>query len=118
MGVIDASVLGRAPATLGWRRRRGWLDERFRSDVLGDEFGVLAEAIAGAFDLDDDGVVKKPIQQRGCDDGVSKDFPPFGKATVGSQDHGALLVAGIDELEEQIAAAGDHRQVSDLVESR
>src|SRR5271166_4839336 len=59
LGVIDSSVLGRAPATLGWRRRRGWLDERFRSDVLGDEFGVLAEAIAGAFDLDDDGVGKR-----------------------------------------------------------
>jgi hypothetical protein len=40
----------------------------------------------------------------------------FGKATVGSEDPGATLVAGIDELEEQIAAAGDDRQVSDLVD--
>ena len=33
---------------------------------------------------------------------------PFGKAAIGGQDHGALFVAGVDQLEEQIAAAG-HR---------
>src|SRR5512135_349818 len=76
---------------------------------------MLAEAIAGAFDLDDDGVVQQAVQQRGGDDRVAEDLAPFGKAAVGGQDHGAALVAGIDQLEEQVAAAGDDRQVADLV---
>ena len=38
--------------------------------------------------------------------------PPFGEAAVGGEDHGALLVAGIDGLEEQIAATGNTRCVS------
>jgi hypothetical protein len=33
--------------------------------VLGHEVGMLSKAVAGAFDLDDDGVVQKAIQQ-GC----------------------------------------------------
>ena len=31
---------------------------------------------------------------------------PLGEAAVGGEDHGALLVAGVDQLEEQIAGAG------------
>ena len=84
--------------------------------MLGHEIGVLAQAIARALDLDDDGVVKQPVEQRGGDDGIAEDLAPFGKAAVGGEDHGALLVAGVDELEEQIAAAGDDRQVADLVD--
>ena len=94
------------------------LDERLGADVLGDEFGVLTQAVARALDLDDDGVVKQSVEQSRGDDGVSEDLAPFGEAAIGSQDHGALFVAGIDELEEQIAAAGDHRQVSDLVDDQ
>ena len=81
-----------------------------------DEIGVLAQAIAGALDLDDDGMVEQPIEQRGGDDGIAEDLAPFGEAAVGGEDHRALLVAGVDELEEQIAAAGDDRQVADLVD--
>ena len=95
-------------------RRRG--DEGFRADVLGHEVGVLAQPIARSFDLDDDGVVEQPIEQRGGDDGIAEDLAPFGKAAVGGEDHGALLVAGVDELEEQVAAAGRDRQVADLVD--
>lgn len=40
---------------------------------------------------------------------------PFGKAAIGRQDHRAFLVACIDELEEQVAAAGDDREITDLV---
>ena len=57
------------------------------------------------FDLDDYRMVEKTIEQRGGNDGVTEDLTPFGKAAVRGEDHGAALVAGVDELEEQIAAA-------------
>jgi hypothetical protein len=40
--------------------------------VLGHEVGVLAQTIARTFDLDDDGVVKKPVQEGRGDDGVTE----------------------------------------------
>ena len=50
--------------------------------------------------------------------GSPKTLAPFGEAAVGGEDHGALLVAGVDELEEQIAAAGHDGQVADLVDDQ
>ena len=38
--------------------------------MLRDEVGVLAEAIARPFDLDDDGVVEKAVEQCGRDDRI------------------------------------------------
>ena len=84
--------------------------------MLRHEVGVLAEPIARPLDLDDDGVVEEAVEQRRGDDGIAEDVAPFGEAAVGGEDHRALFVAGIDELEEQIAAAGDDRQVADLVD--
>jgi hypothetical protein len=43
---------------------------------------VGAQAVAGAFDLDDDGMVEQPVEQRGGDDGVAEDLAPFGEAAV------------------------------------
>ena len=83
--------------------------------MLWHEVGVLAKPIARSLDLDDDGVVQQAIEQSGGDDGIAEDLTPFGKAAVGGEDHGAPLIAGVDELEEQVAAAGNDRQVSDLV---
>ena len=60
-------------------------------------------------------MVKQPIEQCRGDNGVAKNLTPFGEAAIGGEDHGAALVAGVDELEEQIAAARDDRQISDLV---
>jgi hypothetical protein len=34
---------------------------------------MLAEPIAGSFDLDDDGVVEQTIEERGGDDGITED---------------------------------------------
>lgn len=79
---------------------------------------MLAKAIARSLDLDDDRVVEKPVEQRGGDDRISEDLAPFGKAAIGGEDHGALLVSGVDELEEEIAAAGNDRQVADLVDDQ
>ena len=43
-----------------------------------DEVGVLAQAVAGAFDVHDDGMVKEFVQQRGRDHGIAEHFvmPP------------------------------------------
>ena len=79
---------------------------------------MLAQAIAGTLDLDDDGVMQEPIEERGGDDRIAEHLAPLGKAAVGGQDHRAALVARVDQLEEQVAAAGDDRQVADLVDDQ
>ena len=50
------------------------MENGFGADVLRDEIGVLAQAVACAFDLDDDGVVEKAVEQRGGDDRVAEDL--------------------------------------------
>ena len=84
--------------------------------MLGQQLGVLSQAVAGAVDLDDDGMVEQAVEQRSGDDGIAEDVAPFGEAAVGGEDHGAALVAGGDQLEEQVAAAGDDQQIADLVD--
>ena len=77
---------------------------------------MLAETIAGAFDLDDDGMVEEAVQQGCRDDGIAEDLAPFGEAAIGGEDHRPFFVAGVDELEEEVGAAGGDRQVADLVD--
>lgn len=60
--------------------------------------------------------MQKPVEKRGGDHGVSKNISPFCKAAIRCQDNCPFLVAGVDELEEQIAAAGDDREITDLVD--
>ena len=79
---------------------------------------MLAEAITGALDLDDDGMVEQAVQQGGGDDGVAEDLAPFGEAAIGGEDHRSLFVAGVDELEEQVSPARDDGQVADLVDDQ
>lgn len=38
--------------------------------MLGQELGMAAEPVAGSLDLDDDGMVEKPVEQSGGDDRV------------------------------------------------
>ena len=64
-------MLGRSAAALR-RKRGGRVDEGSGAHVLRDEFGMLAEAKAGALDLHDDGVVEQAIEQRGGDDGITE----------------------------------------------
>jgi len=89
-----------------------------RPKVPRDEFGVLTMPLARAFDLDDNGMMEQSVEERGGDDGIAEDVTPFGEAAIGGEDHGALLVAGVDELEEEIAPAGNDRQVADLVDDQ
>src|SRR5271156_3008682 len=60
-------------------------------------------------------MMEEPVEQRGSNDRIAEDVTPFGEAAVGGEDHRALFVAGVDELEEQVAAAGCDRQITDLV---
>ena len=41
------------------------MDEGFGADVLWHEIGALSQAVAGAFDLHDDGVVQQSVEQGG-----------------------------------------------------
>ena len=50
--------------------------------MLRDEVGVLAQPIARPLDLDDDGVMEEPIEQRRGDDWIAEDVAPFGEADV------------------------------------
>src|SRR5271157_972841 len=65
--VIGFSIFG-WPAAAARRLCRDWrVDAGFGADVLGHEIGMLTQAVARTFDLDDDGVVKQPIEQCGGD---------------------------------------------------
>ena len=94
-----------------WRRDDGGSGAR----MLRQQVGVLSHAIAGSLDLDDHSVVKQAVEQRSGHHGIAKDIPPFGEAAVGCQDHGALFVSGVDELEEQVAASRRDGEIPDLV---
>ena len=59
-----------SPAAL-WRGR---IERGAVADVFGHERRVLTHAVAGAFDLDDDGVVQQPVEQRGGDDRIAERF--------------------------------------------
>ncbi len=54
---------------------------------------MLAQPVAGALNVDDDSVVKQPVEQRGGNDWIAENLSPFGKTTIGGQDHRAALVA-------------------------
>ena len=77
---------------------------------------MCSEPVAGAFDLDDDGVMQQAVEQGGGHDRIPEHFGPFGKASVGGQDHGAFLVACADQLEEQAGAFLGQWQVADLID--
>src|ERR1700749_1962021 len=86
----------------------------WRAQAFGNQVGMLAQPVAGPLDVDDNGVVKQPVEQCGCDHWIAKNLAPFDKAAIGGQDHGAALVAGIDQLEEQIAGTSADAQVTAL----
>ncbi len=75
---------------------------------------MAAQTVAGTFDLNDDGVMKQPIQKRGGDDGIAEDVTPFGKASVGCKDHCAFFITGVHQLEEEICTALGDGQVPAL----
>ena len=53
-------------------------------------------------------MLEETIDERGGNDWIAEDLTPFGEFAIGREDHGATLVANVDELEEQVAAARNH----------
>jgi len=53
------------------------LDDGLRAHVFRDQIGMMAQVIAGAFDLDDAGIVQQTVEERGGDDGGAEDIAPF-----------------------------------------
>ena len=86
--------------------------------MVGHKICVLTEPITRTLDLNDDGMVKQPIEECGGDNGIAEDLTPFCEAAVRGEYHGAFLVSCIDELEEQITAAGNDGQVTDFVDDK
>jgi hypothetical protein len=75
-------------------------------NVFGKECRVLAHSVARSLDLDDDGVMEQAVEQCGGDNRASEDVGPFGEPPVRGEDYCALLVPGVDQLEEEIAVVG------------
>jgi transposase len=59
---VGVTIFGWPPTWPGDRRRRWRCDNRFGTDVLGHELGVLAQSVAGALDLHDHSVVEQAVQ--------------------------------------------------------
>jgi hypothetical protein len=83
--------------------------------MLGHKIRMLAKLVACSFDLHHHGMMQEAVGQRGGDHRIAEHLALLRKASVRGQDHRALRVARIDELEEQIASTGYDRQVPDLV---
>jgi hypothetical protein len=71
--VIRISISWRSAAPPR-RLCRDWgVDQSFGANILRHEVGVLAKTIAGAFDLDHDGVMKEAVKECGGNDGIAED---------------------------------------------
>ena len=76
----------------------------------------VAESVAGAFEGDDVGVVDDAVDHGGGDDLVAEDAGPGAERQVAGEDEGGVLVAGGNELEEQVGGVLFEREVADLVD--
>ena len=83
-----------------------------------DQVGVFPQPVGMALDLDDDGMVQQAVQQGRGHDVIAEDSAPVSEAAIGGEHGGAFLVAGIDQLEEQVGAAGFDRQVANLIDDQ
>jgi len=84
--------------------------------MLWYEVCMAAQPVACAVDSDDHRMMQEAIEQ-GCRyDRVAEHLAPFGEAAVRCQDHGTFFVTGVDELEQQVGAAGGDGHIADLVD--
>ena len=82
------------------------MDERAGADVLWDEVGVLAHAVAGALDLHDDGVVQQAVEQRGGDHGVAEQLE-MPHRSIGESLRSRSLTRGIPSMGTAIQSASE-----------
>jgi hypothetical protein len=76
------------------------------------------EAVAVAFEGDDFGVVDEAVDHGGGDHVVTEHLAPPAERLVGRDDQAGPLVAGGDELEEQVRGLRLERDVADLVDDQ
>lgn len=79
---------------------------------------VFFEAVAVAFEADDVGVVDDPVDHGRGDGQVSEDVARPGEREVGRQNHGRMLVAAGDKLEEQVSRVLIERDVAYFVDQQ
>jgi hypothetical protein len=60
----------------------------------------------------------RSLSSSGCDHRISKNLTPFGKAAIRRQYHRALLVAGVDQLEKQVAGGSAEAEITDLIDDQ
>jgi hypothetical protein len=75
-----------------------------------------AEPVAGAFEGEDVGVVDDAVDHGGSDGLVAEDPAPAAERQVAGEDQRRVLVAGGDELEEQVCGVLLERKVADLID--
>jgi len=92
---------GRSSLLCSWRHQPG--------------FTTIFQSIALATDVDGRRVMEQPVQDRRCDNRISKDRTPVSLAFVGSQDDAAAFVSRADQLEEDRGSEIIERQVSYFV---
>ena len=109
-------VVARLPTRLFRHGRRWRRDGGVGSDMLRDQVGVLVHAVVSALDLNHGGVVQEPVEPRGGHDRVAQHGASLGEALVRGEDHCTLLVAGADELEEQVRTLRVDGDIADLVD--
>ena len=63
-------------------------------------------------------MVEQAIQQGRGHDLIAKDLGPLTESAVGGEDHRGALVASVDQLEEEIAAIGADREISDFIDDQ
>ena len=63
-------------------------------------------------------MVDEAVDHRGGDDVVGEDLAPSAEGHVAGDEDRALLVAGRDELEEQVRGVRVEREVADLVDDQ
>ena len=54
-----------------------------QAQAIRKQVGMLPQPVAGTFDLDNDSVVKQPVEQRGGDHRIAENLASFGKAAIG-----------------------------------
>src|ERR1700752_3440906 len=77
---LGVAMLGRSAAATSCVT--GWIGRRLGTHRFWYQVSMLPQAVAGTFDLNDDGVVKQSVEQRGGNDGITKNFTPFTEAAV------------------------------------
>ena len=76
------------------------------------------EPIADAFDLNHNGMMQQPIEQRSGHDRVAEHFGPFPEGAIRCQYHGVFFIACADQLGIQIGLIFRKRQISYLIDNQ